>query len=109
MQAVTQLDRASFMYGSNDQMTSEVKDALSAFDLNKTGSVSTSELVAGAKALQEARSQGVACARQKRSCCEIFTRGQVCLKPRRYGLEIAHGSPRRLPLLQKVRACQVIC
>ena len=58
MQAVTQLDRASFMYGSNDQMTSEVKDALSAFDLNKTGSVSTSELVAGAKALQEARSQG---------------------------------------------------
>jgi hypothetical protein len=57
MQAMAQLDRASFMYGSNDQMTSEVKDALSAFDLNKTGSVSTSELVAGAKALQEVRGQ----------------------------------------------------
>ena len=58
MAQVAQVDRASFMYSSNDQMTSEVKDALSAFDLNKTGSVSTSELVAGAKALQEARSQG---------------------------------------------------
>jgi len=52
-----QLDRASFMYSANEQMTSEVKDALSAFDLDKTGRVSTSELVAGAKALQEVRGQ----------------------------------------------------
>ena len=58
MQTLAQgLDRASFMYGSNDQMTSEVKDALSAFDLDKTGRVSTSELVAGAKALHEVRSR----------------------------------------------------
>lgn len=51
------VDRASFMYGSNDQMTTEVKTALAAFDLDKTGRVSTSELVAGAKALQEVRGQ----------------------------------------------------
>ena len=58
MAQVAQVDRASFMYSSNDQMTSEVKDALSAFDLDKTGRVSTSELVAGAKALQEVRGRG---------------------------------------------------
>ena len=52
------VDRASFMYGSNDQMTTEVKTALAAFDLDKTGRVSTSELVAGAKALQEVRGSG---------------------------------------------------
>jgi len=57
MQAMAQIDRASFVYGSNDQMTTEVKSALSAFDLDKTGRVSTSELVAGAKALQEVRGQ----------------------------------------------------
>jgi len=57
MAQVAQMDRASFMYSNNDQMTSEVKDALSAFDLDKTGRVNTSELVAGAKALQEVRGQ----------------------------------------------------
>ena len=61
MQAVAQIDRASFVYGSNDQMTTEVKSALSAFDLDKTGRVSTSELVAGAKALQEVRRSGSGC------------------------------------------------
>ena len=54
MQAMVQ-DRASFVYANNDQMTSEVKDALASFDQDKTGRVSTSELVAGAKALQEVR------------------------------------------------------
>ena len=58
MQAMANVDRASFVYGSNDQMTSEVKTALAAFDLDKTGRVSTSELVAGAKALQEVRGSG---------------------------------------------------
>ena len=58
MQAVAQVDRASFVYASNDNMTSEVKDALAGFDLDKTGRVSTSELVAGAKALQEVRLRG---------------------------------------------------
>ena len=58
MAQVAQVDRASFMYSANDQMTGEVKDALSAFDLDKTGRVTTSELVAGAKALQEAPSGG---------------------------------------------------
>ena len=65
MAQVAQVDRASFMYSSNDQMTSEVKDALSAFDLDKTGRVTTSELVAGAKALQEARSRGGGCLRTR--------------------------------------------
>ena len=54
MQAMVK-DRASFVYANNDQMTSEVKDALAGFDQDKTGRVSTSELVAGAKALQEVR------------------------------------------------------
>ena len=58
MQAVAQLDRASFVYANNDNMTSEVKDALAGFDQDKTGRVSTSELVAGAKALQEVRRRG---------------------------------------------------
>ena len=58
MQAVAQVDRASFVYASNDNMTTEVKDALAGFDLDKTGRVSTSELVAGAKALQEVRPRG---------------------------------------------------
>merc|ERR1719152_350183 len=52
-------ERASFVYANNDQMTSEVKDALKGFDLDNTGRVSTSELVAGAKALQEVRGQNV--------------------------------------------------
>jgi len=49
------LDRASFVYATNDQMTSEAKEALKSFDQDNTGRVSTSELVAGAKALQEVR------------------------------------------------------
>jgi hypothetical protein len=51
------LDRASFVYASNDQMTSEVKEALKSFDQDNTGRVSTSELVAGAKALNEVRAR----------------------------------------------------
>ena len=57
MQTMVQ-ERASFVYANNDQMTSEVKDALAGFDQDKTGRVSTSELVAGAKALQEVRPRG---------------------------------------------------
>ena len=54
MQTMVQ-ERASFVYANNDQMTSEVKDALKGFDLDNRGRVSTRELVAGAKALQEVR------------------------------------------------------
>ena len=36
-------------------MSEEIKAALASFDLNKTGGVSTSELIAGAKALEEVR------------------------------------------------------
>ena len=38
------LDRASFVYASNDPMTSEVKEALKSFDQDNTGRASTSEL-----------------------------------------------------------------
>ena len=48
----------SFKYKDNAGMTGDIKDALANFDMNKTGHVSTSELIAGAKALQEARNAG---------------------------------------------------
>lgn len=51
--------RATFAYKTNDSMADDVKDALANFDLDKTGRVSTSELVAGAKALQEVRGQNL--------------------------------------------------
>lgn len=51
--------RATFAYKQNDSMADDVKDALANFDLDKTGRVSTSELVAGAKALQEVRGQNL--------------------------------------------------
>jgi len=47
----------SFKYKDNDDMTGDIKEALANFDLDKSGHVSTSELVAGAKALQEVRGQ----------------------------------------------------
>ena len=56
--AMAACDRASFAYKNNDHMAAEVKDALANFDLDKTGAVSTSELIAAAKALQEARTSG---------------------------------------------------
>lgn len=47
--------RASFAYKENNDMTDEIKNALAHLDLDKTGRVSTSELVAAAKALEEVR------------------------------------------------------
>ena len=47
--------RASFAYKNNMDMTDEIKNALAHLDLDKTGRVSTSELVAAAKALEEVR------------------------------------------------------
>lgn len=51
-------DRATFQY-KGDQgiagMTDELAEALSAFDASQSGVVHTSDLVAGAKALREAR------------------------------------------------------
>lgn len=47
--------RASFAYKENMEMTDEIKNALAHLDLDKTGRVSTSELVAAAKALEEVR------------------------------------------------------
>jgi len=49
--------RASFAYSSNPAVDPDMKAALAKFDLTKSGVVTTSELVAGAKALEEARSQ----------------------------------------------------
>jgi len=46
---------ASFAYKNNMDMTDEIKNALGHLDLDKTGRVSTSELVAAAKALVEVR------------------------------------------------------
>lgn len=49
--------RASFAYKENNDMTDEIKNALAHLDLDKTGRVSTSELVAAAKALEEVRAK----------------------------------------------------
>ena len=46
----------SFMYKENQTMSDDAKAALAHFDADKTGYVSTSELVAAAQALEDVRS-----------------------------------------------------
>merc|ERR550514_1393190 len=44
-------------YAENEALDSEMRSALAAFDLDKDGRVSTTEVLAAAKALQEVRGQ----------------------------------------------------
>ena len=63
MEALGRGGRASFVYENNESFSDEIKEALASFDLNKSGMVHTSELVAGAKALEEVRDEGGVLAR----------------------------------------------
>lgn len=49
--------RATFTYLSNDAISEDLKEALAMFDHDKTGQVTTSDLVAAAKAHQETYGQ----------------------------------------------------
>ena len=51
--------RTTINYRNNEALTADLKEVLAEFDLTKTGTVTTSELVAGAEALREVRGQNV--------------------------------------------------
>ena len=54
------MERATFNYRDSSNIDPNVKAVLAQFDLDKTGQVTTRELVAGVKALQEVRALGAA-------------------------------------------------